>query len=169
MAGLTLYAIGEEMEAIHSALAENGGELTDELAAQLDAIEEAFDVKAERTALVIRQLQAQAEVVKSEAKRLSDRAASLEKSAASLKEYLRFHMVTSGRDVVKGALATVRMQQSPPSARCEVPLEDLPPEFVRVVPESRAFDAKAAIAAHKAGQDLPGGITILLTTHLRVS
>lgn len=165
----SLYEIGAEMEAIYSALQENGGELTEDLAAALDAIGEAFEIKVERTGLVVRQLGAQAEVVKAEAKRLNERAAGLEKAAANLKEYLRYHMVMAGRDAVKGPLLTVRVQSSPPSAVLHGTLDDLPPEFVRVVPESRVFDAKAAIAAHKAGVHLPECIAVHQSTHVRLS
>ena len=66
----------------------NGGALTPELEALLTEAEGTLAEKAERVALKVRELQAEAEAVKVEATRLSQRAKTATYAADSLKDYL---------------------------------------------------------------------------------
>src|SRR3990167_9709297 len=70
-ATLKLYELADVYEGIAEALIENGGELTPDLAAQLDAIEGAFEAKVERVALSVRNLVATADAADAEAARLA--------------------------------------------------------------------------------------------------
>lgn len=163
-----LYALGDDLEAVYDALAENGGDLTDELAAALDAAQGAFDGKAERVGLMVRSLLAHADAVDAEAKRLSARAAAAKKAAEGLKGYLHAQLVRLERREVKGALVTLRVQASPASARCTIDPAFLPAPLTRQIPARVEFDARAALAAHKSGVPLPDGVEIVQGTHLRV-
>jgi hypothetical protein len=167
-ASLTLYERTADLEAVHSWLMESGGELTPEIEERLDAAEGAFDEKAERVALKIREMEATARAVKEEADRLAARVRSMENGARSLKEYLRMQMERADRPEIKRPLVTIRVHRSPPSARCLVPLQELDDHFVRLIPERFEFDAKAALAAHKAGEALPAGVEIVQGHHVRL-
>lgn len=166
-ATIPLYALAAEYEAIAAELTENGGELTPELSARMDAIGEAFDAKVERTALLIRNLVAMAGAASSEAARLSEMAQRRKAAADSLKQYLFVQMVAAQRPKVETPLVTARIQNSPPSEKCEVAPETLPDWLKRT---TVAFNAKAAIDAYKTGGTvLPEGVTVEVHQHLRLS
>lgn len=81
----------------------------------LDAMEQDFDTKAESTALYIRQLQAEADALDKEARRLQTRSSSRKRQVQRLKDYLlgcmdQMHLAKAG-----GARATVSVRSTPPS------------------------------------------------------
>jgi hypothetical protein len=174
---LTLYDHTEALATVHEWLIEAGGELTPEIEELLEQAEGDFETKVERVALKIREMEATAEAVKSEADRLAARAKALKKGAESLKDgYLHVQMLKAGAQAVKRPLATVRVQNSPLSAVCAIPAERLAEfrndcdyaPFIIEVPATYRFDAKAAIAAAKAGEVLPEGIYTEQRTHVRI-
>lgn len=173
---LRLYDHTAALETVHEWLIESGGELTPEIEALLDEAEDAFAAKAERVALKVREMETEAKAVKEEADRLAARARSLERGARSLKDYLHEQCFAAGQTVVKGRLATVRVQKSPVSALCTIPEDALAElkndpayaRFVREIPASYRFDARAAIEAVKAGEELPEGIYTEQRTHVRI-
>lgn len=173
---LRLYDHTAALETVHDWLIESGGELTPEIEALLEEAEEGFAEKAERVALKVREMEAEAKAAKEEADRLAARARSLERGARSLKDYLLEQCHRIGKHVVKGALATVRVQKSPPSALCTIPEDALAElkndpayaRFIREIPASYRFDARAAIEAVKAGEELPEGIYTEQRTHVRI-
>lgn len=167
-AALTLYERTADLEVVHGWLIESGGELTPELLELLDSAEGAFDEKCERVALKVRELEATAKAVQEEADRLAARAKSLANGAKGLKGYLLRQMEDADRPEVRRPLITLRVQASPAAARCTVPVEQLPDALVRIVPESRVFDGRAALDAHKAGLALPAGVEITRGHHLRL-
>lgn len=117
---LKLYEIADNLEAVTARIIENDGVLTEELEAELDALEGAFEEKVERTALVVQELSRKADACKAEAERLSERADHYERSADSLKEYLRHQLARRDVSRVDGDLVSVRRQKaSRPSIRWE--------------------------------------------------
>lgn len=177
MQALTLYDHTEALATVHDWLIEAGGELTPEIEELLEQAEGDFATKAERVALKIREMEATAEAVEAEASRLSARAKALKAGAKSLKDgYLHVQMLKAGAKEIKRPLVTLRVQNSPMSAVCALPAErlatlredrDYAPYIVEV-PASYRFDAKAAIAAAKAGEALPEGIYTEQRTHVRL-
>jgi len=163
----TLYAIGEDLEAVYRTLEENGGDLTPELEKALFSLEGMFEEKAERVALMIRQMQAHAETVGIEERRLASRRKALENGANGLREYLRHWLERFEKMELRRPLVTIRIQQSPPAAKCTVPA--IPPDFVRVIPERYEFDATKAIEMWRSGQPLPAGVEVTRGTHLRIT
>ena len=83
----------------------------------LSSINEEFEDKVENTAKVIRQLEAQVETIRNEARRLDNRARAMEKNAKRLKEYLQEELERTGKTKVKGSLFTIGVQNNPPSVR----------------------------------------------------
>lgn len=186
--GTKLYELAAEygsildwMDANEDALEAAGGEIPTALAEQLDALDEAFDAKAENVALMIRSLEAHKQMAASEAERLSKLAASYGNRAASLKGYLQLQMQKVGRLKVEGWRCTVALQRN---STCTVRPKDPshpPADYSYVTVHERigvvawelltrtlnmagvaapqgevGFDGRAAERALKESGDLPG-------------
>lgn len=169
---LKLWQIGDELEAVRGMLYEAEGELTPEIEAALESAEGAFEEKAERVALFIRELLSNAKAVKEEAQRLSGRAATYERTAESLKHYLQAQMERAEIPKVEGKLVTVRLQKSPPSVVSTLSDDELrfvvPAAFVTIIPETAKPNAKAIIETWKSGMSLPEGLSVVQSTHVRI-
>lgn len=152
----------------------NGGELTPALAELLDAAEGDFSEKVERVALKVRELEAEALAVDTEAERLTQRARTRYNAAKSLKAYLKGALEIAGLDKVKATLVTVAIQKNPPSLHGELSQEELDvlarrrAEFVSIVPATLSLNKRAVLDACKAGEALPTGLTISQGTSLRI-
>ncbi len=81
----------------------------------LQNIEENIEIKAENTAKLIKGIDADIEVLKTEEKRLADRRKALENKKEGIKGYLENHLRIIGIDKVKTPLFTVALQNNPPS------------------------------------------------------
>ncbi|MGU3438757.1 siphovirus Gp157 family protein, partial [Bacillus cereus] len=119
----------------------------------LQAIEEAFDDKVQGTALLVRNIEVQAEVIKVEEKRLADRRKAFENNVKSIKDYLYQQMVAVDKRRIKGTLATVGIQKSPASLDIASDAV-IPPEFM--IPQEPKVDKKALLAAIKDGMQWDG-------------
>lgn len=171
-ATLKLYEYADALDEIRAQLFDAEGDLTPEIEAALNEAESDFATKAERVALFIRELQSNAKAVKEEATRLSQRAAQYERTAEGLKHYLQREMERVEIPRVDGKLINVRLQKSPPSVVSSLSEEDLeyniPAAYVTVVPESFRLNAKAVIEAWKSGAELPTGLGVVQTQHVRI-
>jgi len=114
-------------------------------------ISDLFEVKAERTACVIRNLEAEAEAIRAEEKRLAARRRALEGSVDRLKSYLKMNMETSGLDKIKSSLFTISIQNNPPSLKVDESL--LPDDFWIV---ERKPDTAKVKDALKSGATIDG-------------
>lgn len=79
----------------------------------LEAIQGEIEVKAENTAVIISELDAEAAKIKAEEIRLSERRKSLEAHAASLKNGLYNAMKTVGKEKFKTTLYSFNIQKNP--------------------------------------------------------
>lgn len=170
-APLKLYEIGDQYESIIQQAREADGVITPELAAQLDAVTDAFGVKVERCALYYRNLIASAEAADKEISRLRAHAATDLNAANGIKEYIRLHMERVGQTKVETPLIKVRIQRnSVPSVSVSSPSlevgEEVPVRYQRV---SITLDRKQVVDDWKAGTPLPEGITVEVGAHLRIS
>jgi hypothetical protein len=156
-----LYEIPSEFAAIDMALAESDGELSPELEQQFDAFVRASKEKMEAGAMVMRGLQLDADACRLEAKRLLDRAASLEKNVGRLKGLLLVALDSAFRGKLKCQLLTIWGQTSAPVTNFDlapgVELTDLPDSFVRV---TRALAKDALKEAFRRGEKLPEEIMV---------
>ena len=118
----------------------------------LDSIEEAFEVKVENTAKVIKSLDADVNTIEEEIKRLSGKKTSLKNNARNLKLYLQDEMERIGKTKIKGTLFSVGVQNTPPSLRLADEFENQR-YLVEVVPK---YDKKAILADLKAGKEIDG-------------
>jgi len=151
----TLY----ELSSAYNALL-NTDELTEEeLAEALKNIEEIFTTKARSLAKLTLSIQAEAEAVETEIKRLSSRQNALLNKAKGIKSYLLNEMKATEIDKIKDDLFTISLRTSPPSVQVDAE-ELIPDNFWRIIPEEKAPDKKAILEAHKSGGIVPG-VTIV--------
>ena len=118
----------------------------------LSSINEAFEDKVENTAKVIRQLEAQAEAIRFEARRLDNRARAMEKNAKRLKEYLQEELERTGKTKVKGNLFTIGVQNNPPSVRLVEDFND-GRYLIELAPK---IDKRAILDDLKQGKEIQG-------------
>lgn len=162
------------------------GEVPEELVQVLDMATGDFNEKAERVALKVNQLLAESSAIGDEADRLARRAKSRKARADYLKRYLHLCLTKARVQKVPGLLVTVRLQKSPPSVvnsltqqalgalymeQLNEAAEGMNPIatfWVDKVPASFKLDTKAVLAAHRAGEPLPDGITVEQGNHLRI-
>lgn len=112
----------------------NNAETEDEmLEAERYLIEAEVDLaeKAENIAKWIKNLEAERDVFKQEAVRLSEKSRSLDNKVSSLKRYLQDSLEVAGIDKVKGELFTVSLQNNPISLDLST-TKYIPDEFKRV-------------------------------------
>lgn len=158
---MRLWEIKDELQEIGALIVEGGGELTDELAARLDAMEGTFEEKVVNTALYVRQCELNAADAKAEKDRLAAIQKAYERQVAWYKDYLVYCMNGAGIKKVETPRARVRVQQSgTPSIDYQGEIDALPESFVRVVPESRSVDKKAMTQALRDGEELPEGVVV---------
>jgi hypothetical protein len=163
---MKLYEIPMALRQLESQIEEAEGLLTPELEAELDALGEEFDRKAEFIAMLVREAKLEADKWKAEEERVSARRRSLERRAEGLTRYLHEQMTAMGRDKIPGDLLTVAIQKNgQPSVMYEGDPAALPASFQRVRIEMDGARVREAI---KNGEELPEGIHIHHGTHVRI-
>ncbi|EMA6344340.1 siphovirus Gp157 family protein [Bacillus cytotoxicus] len=119
----------------------------------LQSISEAIEDKVQGAALLIRNIEAQVEVIKGEENRLAERRKSFENNCKNIKDYLYHQMVAVDKRRIKGALITVGIQKNPASLDIA---EDavIPTEYM--IPQDPKVDKKALLLAIKNGMKWDG-------------
>jgi hypothetical protein len=119
----------------------------------LSDINTEFNEKVLDCGMVYRNIQVEAEVYKTESKRLADKANSLEKRAEGLRVYVEQQMEQLGIDSIKGATFTVKFRKLPPTVIIE-DLDLIPASYKRIVPQAVEADKRKLL------EDLTSGIPI---------
>ena len=125
------------------------------LQAMLNGMEGAMSDKIDATLGVRNSYLAEEKALKDEAKRLLDRASSRAYQASRVLQLVENAMNFSGITKVNTPKFTAWIQPNPPSVQVDH-IEDLPPQYVRTVPEKREADKNAIKAALQAGEVVPG-------------
>lgn len=164
----TLYQLEVEFQQLASMDAGNDDDfaaaLDETLSAQGDQIEE----KIEATIIVSRELEADAEACKAEAKRLSERAAAFQRNADACKERVLWVMEATGRDKIKRQLFTIT--RAKPRDVCAIEdSEKIPAQYTKLIPESRQPVKADILKALKAGELVPGAKLYKAKPSLRIS
>jgi len=148
-----LFNIDAELYEVYSAIENNGGEMTPELEAALEISESERLSKGEGYVYVIKQLKSQAELIKSEIKRLQDIAKRYETSAEKLSDTLLQSVIAHGQ--IKTAFVTISSRKSK-----SVSITDenaIPSEFMRIKYEPNKTALKEAL---EAGQLIDGALIV---------
>lgn len=151
----TLYeltdAYNELLEAVMGA--ETGDEISG-LIAQLDEIDEAWDVKAENYARVMKEAEARAAAAEAEAKRLTERRRRYEATVEGLKARMKMAMKLRGVGAVETAIGTWKIGKGRESVQI-TDASKIPVEYL--VQQAPTVNKTAIMAAYKAdGEIVPG-------------
>lgn len=115
---------------------------------------------------VIRNAQAEADIIDVEIERLKAMRSSPAGIVERLKQYLFGSMMVHGETKIDcGAVGKPRIQKSPPSVRFSGDVRALADRWKRVTVE---LDRTAVLSAYKANEPLPDGVQIEIGQHLRI-
>lgn len=164
MTSMTLYAVTQEGMELNEILTEMDGELTPEMEERFDAFLKAGKEKVNAAVMVVRQLEANAQVCKDEAKRLSEKAGSWERQAEQLKHRILALVDLAFDGKVKTALFTIWGQTSAPTVAIDLApdaalnaVKDAFPAIVRTKLELDKAAVKQMVAD---GEDIPAAVTV---------
>jgi len=154
---LKLYALVDGFEQVAALLDQaeaEGADATDlePLKDTLDSLQMDIEVKADNIAKFIRSLQAEADALKAEADRLTERRKAKENKADYLKSYLEAEMLRLDKSKVAGMLFSFTIQNNPPS------VEILDESLIPVAYKRTAVEIvrKAILADLKNGVEVAG-------------
>lgn len=101
----------------------------------LEAVQGEYEIKLESCCKVIKNLEADMEALKNEAKRLTDKRKVLENNVDRLKKAMFDSMKATGTDKVKGQLFTVAIQKNGGKLPVivDVDTSELPDELVKII------------------------------------
>jgi len=161
-----LWEIGAELELIGDLIAENGGEITTETEARIEALEGAFESKVERIALYVRECAGRAAAAKAEKDRLAAIQRHHEAAAAGLKRYMLNQMRRLGIPRVETPRARVRVQKNgQPSISWTKSLDELPLAYQRITVTP---DVELVRDQLMAGDEPPEGFSVDYGYHVRI-
>lgn len=131
------------------------GEMSDEdLAENLAAIELAFDEKADAIACAIKNSLAEAEAIKAEADRLTERKRKAEATAERMKAYLSAQMLHAGKTKITTTRNAISHRSSDQTIIDD--MSRIPEDYIVTKPPKRGPDKNAIKAAIKGGVTVPG-------------
>lgn len=163
---MTLYELtGELLELME--MAQDPDVDPDALNDTMEAINLAFEDKADGYAKIIRTLTAQADAIKAEAARLKDREKSFRDKADTIKRNLEAAMLATDKRNIKTALFTFSIRRNPESVVMDVKYpESVPERFWKV--RDPEIDKTAIKKALKAGENLDGIAHLVQTESLQI-
>ena len=140
-----LYELTNDLLTLQEML-ESPIEDEDALTDTLEAVQGEYDLKLESYCKVVKNLEANVDALKAEAKRLTDKRKVLENNIDRLKKAMFDSMKATGTEKVKGAIFTVAIQKNGGKLPVIVDVEtsELPDELVKIV-ESPDLDAIAKL------------------------
>lgn len=162
---MRLHEIPEAMRAIDLMLEDAEGELTPEIEAAMNAVEEELSHKVDWVGTVVAEHTAKAAMYEAEVKRLKGMQHSQEKCAERLKDYLKATLEACGVDRVEGRLHKASVSKAArPRIVWTKDFDKIPTGFRR---EKVEPDLLAAQEAWDRGM-LPEGFVVSFTTSLRI-
>ena len=144
---------------------ENLENIDDEVAvaAAMDGVDAALEEKLESTAKVIRNLEAEAEALETEEKRLKARKTALRNRIADIKGYVQENLEAIGKDKVTSGIFKWSIQANAPSVN--ILDEDLIPDaYWKIERKPMKTEIKKAIEAG----ELTEGVELVRTKSLRL-
>lgn len=178
-----LYMIAANLRILLEEIAAADGEITPQQEEALTALNVGVDTKVESIALILKELDAEDAMVDAAVEQLIARKEAISAERDRLEKYLMRCMEEASVDKVKGKLAGARISLNPPKVVVDLAnpavadeeslLSNVPPKFIRIVPEKvtpsyAAVDKDAVKEAWKAGEKLPEGITVVREKKLTI-
>ncbi|HOX23622.1 MAG TPA: siphovirus Gp157 family protein [Elusimicrobiales bacterium] len=134
----------------------------EEIEKSLSLIQDEIEEKATGIAKVILEAEQDIASLKAEEERLSKRRSALQNKVEWLKGYLLADMQSVNVLKIKRDVVTVSVRNSPPSVEI-ADAEQLPTEFIRIIPETKAPDKRAIITHFRETGEVPPGANIITT------
>lgn len=159
---MKLYEISEAFKNIELLL-ENEEVSKEDMHYALSDLNMAFDEKADNIVNLIKSLNAEAEAIKQEEKRLADRRKAKENQANNLKAYLENSMILANKKKFKTLKFSYNIQANPPSLNIEN--EDYIPNDFYIT--NRTLNKKELLNAVKDGLTITG-VSLKNTESLRI-
>jgi hypothetical protein len=167
MNGLSLYEITQAYAALADSADAVEGDPEQWLIAELNKLGGELTKKVAGIGLFVKSLEAEAELIKAEEKRLRGRRAAIERKQAWLESYLGENMKAAHIEKVKDALVTVNFRKCPASV--EIIDEKLVPDEFAEMRVERVIDKKKILDHFKAtGEILPGTNVITDKENLQI-
>lgn len=149
----TIYQIEQSYNQLAEELIENGGELTPSLEEKLAITEEQLQNKSVAYSFVIKQMDADVDIIDAEIKRLQNLKKQREKASEYLKERIKHAMELFSTEEIKTPLVKINFRKSQSVEVDDV--NQLPAAF-KVVKITEQADKAAIKAAIKDGIDVAG-------------
>lgn len=127
----------------------------EDIAKALTDIQTEFNDKVISCGMVYRNMMVEAEVYKTESKRLSEKANTIEKRAEHLRDYVEQQMITLGIKEIKADTFSVKFHKIPPSVQIDN-LDLIPDKYKRVIPESIEAKKRDIMEALSSGIEING-------------
>lgn len=160
---LKLYEIRREIEAALAAENEDGGFDS----AELDALQLAFEEKASACIRQLKNLKASADAISAEIQKLTTAKTALENNHRRLADYLKHEMEALGKPTIQAGIHKARIAKSPITV--QVIDEGKIDDHWKKVETVETVLKKEIIAHLKETGEIPSGVEIVQSTHLRVS
>ena len=163
----TLVSLIDEYRAIEDLLIEASGEITEDIAAKLEAVGDALGEKLDRYAGVIGYMKGQIEYLKAEAEQYTARAKALSNSVEAMRERMAFAMGEVGEDKIK----TDKHSYSLRTTQSWKLADDLPDSRLREIAMLGygKFDFKLDVKAVKNGEaEAPDFVTVTAKTSITI-
>jgi len=164
----TLFEIGDDLKAMLNMI-QDDGEIDDALVEWMERLQEQEAEKLDAYVGLIRILEGEEAVAKAEAEQFAQKAKARGNRIKQLKERMRDHLTATGRDKATTATGRILKVQANggkvPIEIDQVPVKDLPFEFVKVI---REVDREAVAEALTKGEELPFARLQKKGTHLRI-
>lgn len=151
---MKLYELTEKYAVLAQMISDDETQ-TEALGDTLQALNDAIEVKAENIAKLIKTIDAEAEAMRNEEKRIADRRRAIETKRDGLKRYLEEQLSIAGMDKVKTPIFTVALQNNPPAV--QILDEFLIPQIFFTTP-APALNKALLSERLKAGEEIPGAI-----------
>ena len=119
----------------------------------MEAVEGEFEYKAEGYAKVMKNMMTDVDALREEAKRMTERATSIENNIKRMKTILYQSMKATGKTKFKGEKFSFWVQKNPVSTIVEINEKELPTQYQRVKVEADLGKIREAI---ESGADLSG-------------
>jgi uncharacterized protein YeeX (DUF496 family) len=147
-----------QLAAEHRALSDKLHDLDLDEQTIADTLEgEAGDLieKGKNVAAVFRNLESDAKQIKEAEQQLADRRKAIEKRAEALKQYLKTNMEHAGIQKIESPWFVVSLKNNPESVVID-DAEQIPKDYLRVIPASYAPDKALMKTAMQDGYEIPG-------------
>ena len=156
-----LYKLTENYRAIQGMLDRDFEEISQEEVLQtLANTKDEIEDKVASIGKLVLELKNDIEAVKKEETRLATRRGGFNSKMEWLKNYLLVEMQATRVLKVKQDVISVSVQDNPPSVEV-VDLEQIPEQYIRIIPETKEADKKAIIEHFKDTGEIVSGVNII--------